>query len=223
MAFMDSRFRLPMTWLASLSKQHGTTLPSHVATAPCHMRQHSSFNGLRSTHFLTVVATVFAVACQQWMPVTGVVQLRGFEDQLMHAHFAGHALDFRDVMFVGLHHQELPNDVGSTLRRTRGLQDVPGAFQNAFELAADAVRGIGFLAGSIDGHNEAGLHQALGALRREVVGVGGCRSVNAMSPAGVNQPLELGMQQGFPLKVQVAINQRFGHAMDPCRGILNLR
>ena len=79
----------PMAWWASLSKQHGTTRPSHVRTAPCHMRQHASSRSLRKVHWpvarVAVVPPVLRGLGEQRVAVTWVVELGGLDLHLVDA------------------------------------------------------------------------------------------------------------------------------------------
>ena len=68
------------------------------------------------------------------MAVVGLVDLGGFEVELVDAVFAGEPADVGDLVFVGADDEELPNDVrGGRAGGAPGFEDGPGAVEDALE------------------------------------------------------------------------------------------
>ena len=89
-------------WCASLSKQQGTTLPSHVITQPCHIRQHSSASGLRKNHSPFCARSGAARGIRSaGVSVFRLIDLRGLDDQLIYTDALRVLLDGVDFVLVG--------------------------------------------------------------------------------------------------------------------------
>ena len=202
-----------MTWWASLSK-HGTTRPSQVRTAPCHMRQHASSKALRNVHcpvigsrsYRRCAAALVSRGCpsrgsSSWAVLTStsstphalaVARSSAARVRWVPPRGTAKRRAARDPVAFGLHH---------------GL----GALHHFGQRATDAVGRVRLLGQSVDGDDEAAepsLDEGLTFGLGQVMGVGGRGAVDAV-PMGAlgNESVELGVKQGLALKVQVHVGQ----------------
>ena len=164
-----------------------------------------------------VVPPEFGVPGEQRVAVFRLVDLGGFHDEFVDPEFCRHPLQILQLVFIGAHHEELPDHMGgATPQPPLGVQYGPCTGEDLVELSADPVARIGVLGGPIDGDDQpvdAAVDDSFRPCRAEVVRVGGRAHIEPILLANGHEVVHARMQVRFPLKVEVEVDQVPGQAI----------
>ncbi len=157
------------------------------------------------------VAAVFRVFGEEGMAVLVIVHLGGFKAHFVNAEFIGKAVHIVDLVLVLAYDQELKNKMRRFgVQRVACRHDVFGAVNDLLQLTVDAVVGIAFLGGAIDGDDESTQAAFNGFARifgREKMRIGGGHGVDAPLVGHNDQFGKLWVQVGLALKVENEVAQ----------------
>ena len=160
------------------------------------------------------------------MAVSGVIELGGFDFHFVHPALRGGLQQIGELVFVGSHNEELPDQMRSPTLLTFGLHHVAGALHHFGQRTTDAVGRVGLLRQTVDGDDEAaepGVDEGVAFGFGQVMGIGGRGAVDAVPMALGNELVELGVEQGFALEVQVHIGQPRREFVDPAARVVHVQ
>ena len=163
---------------------------------------------------------------EQGVAVSGVVELGGFDFHFVHPAVRGGLQQIREFVLVGSHDEELPNQMRSPTPLAFGLHHVLRALHHFGQRATDAVGRVGLLCQSVDGDDEAvepGVDEGLAFGLCQVMGVGGRGAVDAVPMALGHELVELGVEQGFALEVQVHVGQPRREFVNPLARVVHVQ
>ncbi len=192
--------------------RHYEAVPSDDARVP----KFPAMVGERVFHLPRAVGAlaVAGILVERWderVSVVIIIHLRGFQLHFVHADFFCQPINFWDLVFIGLYHEKLKNDVrAATFQIFFPFYHVSGALQHIVQRAADSILLVSFLCRAIhrnDESVEAAFHCAAGVFVVEEMAVGARDGENFSAMRVVHHVEEFGVDVRFALKIKDEIKQ----------------